>query len=105
MAQFDVYLNPSKHQRSDIPWIVDIQSDLLSALPTRLVLPLALRRDMPPTVPKALCPPVVWDGEELVALAHMAAPFRIKDLGEAAGSLRMDASALVGAVDAVISGL
>lgn len=105
MAQFDVYANPSKHQRSDIPWIVDIQSDLLSALPTRLVMPLALRKTMPATVPKALCPPVLWGGEELVALAHLSAPFRAKDLGEVKGNLRLEASALVGAVDAVISGL
>ena len=105
MAQFDVYPNPSRHQRSDIPWVVDIQSDLLSALPTRLVLPLALRRTMPATVPKALCPPVIWEGEELVALAHLAAPFRAKDLGQAQGNLRTEASALVGAVDAVISGI
>ena len=105
MAQFDVYPNPSRHQRSDIPWIVDIQSDLLSALPTRLVVPLALRKTMPSTVPKALCPPVVWVGEELVALAHLSAPFRTKDLGQVQGNLRIEASALIGAVDAVISGI
>ena len=105
MAQFDVYPNPSRHQRSDIPWVVDIQCDLLSALPTRLVLPLALRKTMPSAVPKALCPPVLWEGEELVVLAHLSAPFRAKDLGPAMGNLRMEASALIGAVDAVVSGI
>ena len=105
MAQFDIYPNPSKHQRSDIPWIVDMQSDLLSALPTRLVLPLALRKHMPPALPRALCPAIQWEGEMLVALPHMAAPFRTKDLGSPKGSLRSEASTLVGAVDAVISGI
>lgn len=105
MAQFDVYLNPSKHQRSDIPWIVDIQSDLLSGLPTRLVMPLALRKNMPASMPRALCPQVQWGGDALVALPHLAAPFRVKDLGTPKGNLRSHASDLVGALDAVISGL
>lgn len=105
MAQFDVYPNPSKHQRADIPWIVDVQSDLLSALPTRLVIPLAFRKNMPPALPKALCPALQWNGDALVALPHMAAPFRTKDLGLAQGNIKSEGSALVGAIDAVISGI
>ncbi|VTU37617.1 CcdB family protein [Variovorax sp. RA8] len=105
MAQFDVYPNPSKHQRADIPWIVDIQSDLLSALTTRLVVPLALRKHMPPALPRVLCPALHWGGETLVALPHMAAPIRIRDLGSPKGNLKLEASALAGAIDAVISGI
>ncbi|MDB5827290.1 MAG: hypothetical protein JWQ73_1510 [Variovorax sp.] len=41
----------------------------------------------------------------MVALPHLAAAFRVKDLGIASGSLRAHASALVGALDAVISGV
>ena len=105
MAQFDVYPNPSKSQRADIPWIVEVQSELLSALPTRLVVPLALRRNMPAAVPRALCPSIDWAEEELVALPHLAAPFRARDLGKAQGNLRMQAAALIGALDAVLSGI
>lgn len=99
MAQFDLYPNPSKHQRADIPWIVDVQSDQLSALPTRLVVPLALRKHMPPALPKVLCPALQWEGEALVA------PFRTKDLGSPKGSMKSEASALVGAIDAVLRGI
>ena len=105
MAQFDLYANPSKHQRADIPWVVDVQSDLLSSLPTRLLIPLAQRRHMPSTMPRALCPALEWAGDELVALAHMAAPFRLKDLGKPKGNLRVEAAALIGAINAVLSGL
>jgi toxin CcdB len=105
LAQFDVYPNPSKAQRPDIPWMVDVQSDLLSGLPTRLVMPLALRKHMPGALPRALCPAVQWKGDAMVALPHLAAAFRVKDLGIASGSLRAHASALVGALDAVISGV
>jgi toxin CcdB len=105
MAQFDVYANPVKSQRDDIPWCVDIQSDLLGGLATRLVLPLATRKHMPPLSPRRLCPLVQWEGESFVALPQLTAPFRVKDLGAAHGNLRSHANDLVAAVDAVMSGV
>ncbi|OUM01347.1 CcdB family protein [Variovorax sp. JS1663] len=105
MAQFDVYANPVKSQREDIPWCVDIQSDLLASLSTRLVIPLASRKHTPAVSPRRLCPVVQWEGESFVALPQMAAPFRTRDLGSAHGSLRSHASELVASIDAVISGI
>ena len=40
--QFDVFENPSPRMRDVYPYVVDIQSDLLSALATRMVVPLAI---------------------------------------------------------------
>ena len=42
MAQWDVYPNPVVRARDEIPYLVVLQSDLLDALPTRLVAPLWL---------------------------------------------------------------
>lgn len=47
MAQFDVYAISSTTQRGEIPWMVDIQCHVLEKLPTRLVIPPALRAHMP----------------------------------------------------------
>ena len=105
MAQFDVYANPSKTQRGEIPWMVDIQSDILDKLPTRLVIPLALRPNMPAAMPRSLCPIISWNGTTLVALPHLAAQFRVKDLGPVHGNLRPQASQFVDALDAVASGV
>ena len=105
MAQFDVYANPSKTQRGGIPWMVDIQSDVLDKLPTRLVIPLALRSHMPTAMPRSLCPSIGWNGSALVALPHLAAPFRVSDLGPVQGNLRQQASDFIAALDAVISGI
>ncbi|MDR6521015.1 toxin CcdB [Variovorax paradoxus] len=105
MTQFDVYANPSKTQRGEIPWMVDIQSEILDKLPTRLVMPLALRANMPAAMPRSLCPTIGWNGATLVALPHLAAPFRVKDLGAVQGNLRSQASDFVAALDAVISGI
>ena len=40
--QYDVYPNPSPRMRHEYPYLVDIQSDLLSSLATRMVVPLAV---------------------------------------------------------------
>ena len=40
--QFDVYDNPSPRMREHYPFVVDIQSDLLGSLATRMVVPLAV---------------------------------------------------------------
>jgi toxin CcdB len=40
MAQFDVYRNTNKQSSRTIPYFVNIQHELLSQLPTRVVIPL-----------------------------------------------------------------
>lgn len=40
--QFDVHENPSPRMRDAYPYVVDVQSDLLSSLATRMVVPLAV---------------------------------------------------------------
>jgi hypothetical protein len=40
MAQFDVYPNPSRTSKAYYPYLVDVQSPLLSELATRIVIPL-----------------------------------------------------------------
>ena len=39
--QFDVFENPSLRTRDAYPYVVDVQSYLLSSLATRMVVPLA----------------------------------------------------------------
>lgn len=46
MAQFDVYLNPNTETRKDIPYLLDVQADLLDALATRVVAPLVMAKKM-----------------------------------------------------------
>jgi len=40
--QFDIYRNPSSRMREQYPFVVDVQSDLLGSLATRMVVPLAI---------------------------------------------------------------
>ena len=104
MAQYDVFPNPSSSASAGIPFVVVIQSDLLDALPTRLTLPLALV-DAATRAPTVLCPVIVVKGQRLHALAHFAAPLPAKLLKRRVDNVAAQASALVSAMDAVLSGL
>jgi len=104
VAQYDVYPNPSGSATAGIPFVVVIQSDLLDALPTRLVMPLALL-DFAGKVPKALCPVISVKGQRLHALAHYAAPLPAKLLRRPVDNVAAQCSSLVSAMDAVLSGI
>jgi toxin CcdB len=104
MTQYDVYANPSSSATSGIPFVVVIQSDLLDALSTRLTMPLAALSFVG-KVPTALCPVVTVNGQRLHALAHYAAPLPAKVLRRPLDNVAAQASALVAAMDAVLSGI
>ena len=104
MAQYDVFANPSRSADEGIPYVVVIQSDLLDALATRLTIPLAVF-DGAIKVPTALCPVIMVKGKRLHALAHYAAPLPAKVLRRRVDNVASQGSALVSAVDAVLSGI
>lgn len=104
MAQWDVYPNPSARSRDDIPYLVDLQSNLLDALPSRLVAPLALTRLAPEGVPRALCPVFNIDGVSVVLLPHEAGPIEARLLKRRVDSLLPHAHDVVAALDALVSG-
>ena len=104
MAQWDVYPNPSPRTRDDVPYLVDLQSNLLDALPSRLVAPLVRARLAPDGFPRALCPVFNIDGVSLVLLPHEAGPIEARLLKHKTVSLLPQAHDIVAALDAVVSG-
>jgi len=74
MSQFDVYVNPNAAPRAAVPFVVDVQSGLIDALPTRLVMPLSRIGAGQASLPSNLCPPVTLGGEVLTLMPHLAAP-------------------------------
>jgi toxin CcdB len=104
VAQYDVYTNPSESADKGIPFVVVLQSDLLDALATRLVMPLATL-DFADKVPEKLCPLVTVNGQKLRALAHYAAPVPVRSLRQMVGNLSSQSHLLIAAMDVVISGV
>jgi toxin CcdB len=104
VAQWDVYQNPSARLRDELPYLVQVQSDLLKALTTRLVVPLA--RSAPGRgLPARLSPTVDVDGETLVLLPQESGAIDMAALRLPVATLKTDAHRIVDALDAVISGI
>lgn len=103
MAQWDVYENPSARSRSEVPYLLDVQSALLESLRTRLVMPLVpLRPGAPP--PPALAPVFEVGGHRLRLVPHEAGAIAAEQLRTPVTSLRAESHRVVAALDAVISG-
>jgi toxin CcdB len=105
VAQWDVYPNPSARLRDEIPFLLDLQSDLLSGLGSRLVAPLARTRVASAALPRRLCPQFTVNGSQLVLLPQESGPIDARLLKRKVVSLRAHAHEIVAALDAVISGI
>jgi len=103
--QYDVYPNPSPRMRDAYPYVVDVQSDLLKALATRMVVPLALTSLPSSSLPRRLCPLLQVKGQTLMLVPFEAAPLDKRYLKSKVISLRDRAGDIVAAMDAVLSGV
>ena len=105
MAQFMVYQNKNPNTQKNYPYFVDIQSNLLNDLRTTVVIPLcslALYGKKPMT---KICPIVMFDGNQYVALAQQLAGIDRKILGSEVAAIGEYRNDLIAAIDFIVSGV
>ena len=105
MAQWDVYVNPSARLRNEIPYLVDLQSNLLSGLMTRLVVPLARSRLDTAGLPRRICPVFMIEGVTVVLLPQESGSVEARALKHRVVSLGRLSHHIIDALDAVVSGV
>jgi toxin CcdB len=105
MQQFDVYANTSKITRRAFPFIVDIQSDIVSEIATRIVVPLGRKVDFRNEEMGKLTPTITYEGEELLLLVPQISSMPAKALKNPIGSLSHLREEIVAAVDFAITGI
>jgi toxin CcdB len=105
MAQFDVYRNANPATRARIPYLLDIQSDLLDSLTTRVVVPLCKPRILKGRLAERLNPVFEVEGREVAMLTPELAGVQAKALGEAIGNLSSQRGVVIAALDLVITGI
>lgn len=98
MAKFDVY-----RQKNDGFFVLDCQTDLLSDLNTRLVVPL-LPLGQAPKPAARLNPVFDVHGAKVVMVTQFAASVPTLELGEIVQSLGSDHDAICAALDILIIG-
>lgn len=104
MAHLKVYENISVSQKN-YPYLLDIQSDLLSELRTTVVIPLAPFSATGKAVLTKLCPVVMVKSEKLVVLTPQLAGVERKVLGRETADLFEVRSEIIAALDFLISGI
>jgi toxin CcdB len=105
MPQFALYQNRNPASRKRFPLLLDIQSDLLEVLATRVVVPLApasaaLARSM-----RTLTPILKFEGKEFLMLTPQVAGIPARELGPVAGDLASDRDKIIAAIDFLLSGI
>ena len=103
MAQFDVHRNPGSAANPLVPYLLDIQTDLLDHLSTRVTVPL-VRRDAMIFARRLHVIFTVEEHEVVMATADLAA-IRRSDLGDRVGSLADRRDEIVAAIDFLITGI
>jgi toxin CcdB len=97
LAQFDVY-------RTRRGLVVDCQSDHLSALNSRLVIPLRPASSEFPAKPR-LNPTFNVAGEPMILITELAAAIAKSELGEPFVTLSAERDRIIAALDLLITGV
>ena len=105
MAQFDVYLNPSKHTRNTYPFILDIQNELIEDIATRIVVPLGRAKYFSHEEMKGLTPKIEVEGASLLIMIPQIASMPTKVLQEPIGTLLHMRDEIISALDFSITGI
>ncbi len=103
MAQFDVHAAPAA-DADYAPYLVELQSDLVSGLDTAIVAPLVRRADAGPIV-HHLNPVIRFGDDELVLRIGELVSLPRTVLGRKVGSIKSDHEALMAAIDVVFFGI
>lgn len=105
MSQFSLYKNNDKRTATAYPYFVDVQSELLDTLNTRLVIPLTPTELLEKKAPSHLCPVIHIDEGDLVILTHQMASVPTKILREPVNDLSIFRDEIISAIDFLITGI
>lgn len=100
MAQFDVYTNPNQNTNELIPFVIDIQHDILSNIATRVVVPL-VKDD---SIVNKLNPVFEIDGQKVMMSTSELATIPIEMLGEKLENLSEFRNEIIDAIDFLVTG-
>lgn len=105
MSQFALYKNNDKSSAIAYPYFVDVQSELLNTLNTRLVIPLTPVELLEKKAPSHLCPIIHIDKGDFVILTHQMASVPSKILKEPVNDLSAFRNEIIAAIDFLITGI
>ncbi|EMB4322065.1 CcdB family protein [Pluralibacter gergoviae] len=100
--QYVIYRN--KSNRAAYPYLLDIQSDIIDELDTRLVVPLYPTAKVSNVPVKRLTPSLTVEGEDYLVMTHEMAAIRLTQLGDEVMNARPYRQRIRDALDFIIDG-
>jgi toxin CcdB len=96
-------MNPAS--KNVYPYLLDVQSPLLSSLETRLVIPLAAKRKFDKEIIKNLNPVIKAENKEYVVLTQQMAAIPCKSIGAVVCDCLSSRQDVIAAIDFLITGI
>ena len=103
MTQFHLHFNASPGAPAAIPYLIDLQSPLLTPLQTRIVAPVYTRHSLGAALPTELSIELEVDGEACVAMLPEMAAIPARYLGPEKQDLSAQRLQWIRAVDILIT--
>jgi toxin CcdB len=105
MAQFSIHKNKNPKTKVVYPFLLDVQSDLLRDLSTRVVIPLVKLTTIDKKPIKNLTPVLDVEGQKFVVLIPQLAGIGASELGPVVASAAAQRDQIVAALDFLITGI
>jgi len=105
MSQFHLYENTNKATQKTYPYFVDIQSDLLDTLNSRVVIPLTPLSTSDKSYPAHLCPTLTINDAHFALLTHQITSVSVNFLRECEGSVASNRDKIIAAIDFLVTGI
>jgi toxin CcdB len=104
VTQFSVYRNKNARTKTTFPLLVDVQSDLLEPLNTRVVIPMTKAPALTKKPVSHLTPEVSFDGDRYLLMTPQLAGIGRAELGSHAGTLVDERQTILAAIDFLLTG-
>jgi toxin CcdB len=106
VPQFRVYRNRNAATKACFPLLLDVQTDLLEDLGTRVVIPMAPAAGVVKrSAMRTLTPVCDVDGKEYVLVTPQLAGIATKELGPAVCDLAAERASIIAALDLLLTGI
>jgi toxin CcdB len=105
MPRFTLHKNKSPDTKARIPYLIDVQSNLLGDLETRVVIPVCSSGALKGKVLITLTPTFELEGGTYVMLTPQLAGISKKELGQEVASLSAYRATIIAALDFLITGI
>ena len=99
MAQFDVHINIGRNNKS-IPYLLNIQNDILNHLSTRIIIPLAINKPSE----NIIHPKFTINKIEVILMTTQLAGMPVERIGQKIDSLENKRSEIINAIDFMVQG-